>query len=95
MSKRCFCWRCRLNHGKLPTGYYVANGTTCRLHIATVARERAWPGNWMVRDRELSKRHPDPEDLEVVVCNIKRSLIACLHLLESEWDDLWAAPELL
>jgi hypothetical protein len=77
----------RLEDGKLPKGYYVANDEKCRLHVMNIARARGWPG---VQHPSQPTRAPGASDpMKDMILSHKRLLLSCLPLLERDWDGIW------
>jgi hypothetical protein len=80
----------RLDGGKLPDGYYVANGKTCRKHLSRVIEEQKWQAPAGPRfDR--SKRKPRTEhDLQQAISTYKKQLDACIQQLASPTSILFS-----
>ena len=72
-----------LKDGKLPNGYYVAEGKKCRKHLGRVIQEQGWktpPGPRFDRGKSKPK---DVADLQAVLLRYKNQLSACIEDLNS------------
>jgi hypothetical protein len=81
----------RLEGGKLPAGYYVSNGKTCRFHLQQVIRERGW----LVDQDALAKISPganyNKESRSTAVFKerlekFRKVLMSCIEQLAAERD---------
>lgn len=79
----------RLKDGKLPNGYYVAEGKKCRKHLGEVIQEQGWktpPGPSFYHKQSKPK---NAADLKGLLLQYKEQLAACLNGLESVGDSIF------
>jgi hypothetical protein len=78
-----------LKDGKLPNGYYVAEGKKCRKHLGRVIQEQKWnapPGPRF----DGGKKPKDAADLKSVLVQYKGQLAACIENLNSVGASVFA-----
>jgi hypothetical protein len=88
------CLVVRLKNGKLPDGYYVAEGRRCRMHLLRVIKDRKWLGAKGYIDELLATRKTGgPRNMDTMrdrIKSYKLILTAVLPQLLAEKSDLFA-----
>lgn len=80
----------RLKDGKLPNGYYVAEGKKCRKHLGKVVQEQGWKTPPGPRFDRRQSRPRNAADLKGVLLQYKEQLAACISDLDSVGVSIFA-----
>ena len=86
-EQEIFCLLVRLEHGKLPEGYYVANGNPCRYHLQKVIRKHSWNTNpdafAVISKRSDRLRHKDLAYMRHLLSAYEIVLTSCVERIRT------------
>jgi len=72
-----------LKDGRLPGGYYVADGKPCRKHLARVIQEQGWKTPPGPRFERKKVRPSSAAHLNAVLVQYKEQLAACMSHVDA------------